>query len=181
MLRGEPGAARALIAACDLPALNTYRALIVEGEKPDIQRYRPIPDAPPRQRGARARMPGRRAALDIFRRDGWRCRFCGIRILSLDAIKRLDSLFPEQVRWKARPYRNRNVAFNVLAASLDHILPHSRGGGNEAENLVAACGSCQFGRMQYSLEEVGFLDPRSRPPVVDRWDGLERLLNHNRC
>ena len=176
VLRGDLETARVLITSCDMPSLSTYRALIVEGEKPEIQRYRPVPNAPARQRGTKARMPGKRAALEIFRRDGWRCRFCGIRVLSLDAIKALDSLFPEEVRWRAKPYRNRNVAFNVLASSLDHILPHSRGGDNDPSNLVAACGSCQFGRMQYTLEEVGFLDPRLRPPVVDRWDGLERLL-----
>jgi 5-methylcytosine-specific restriction endonuclease McrA len=121
-------------------------------------------------------MPGRKTALEVFRRDGWRCRFCGIRILSLDAIKLLDAIFPDEVRWRVKPYRNRNAAFNVLASSLDHILPHGRGGDNDMVNLVAACGSCQFGRMQYTLEEVGFIDPRARPPIVDAWDGLERLL-----
>ena len=70
VLRGEIDTARSLSAARDLPALNSYRALIVEGEKPEIQRYRPFPDAPPRQRGAKARMPGRQTSLGIFRRDG---------------------------------------------------------------------------------------------------------------
>jgi hypothetical protein len=128
VLRGAMDAARALIAACDLPALNTCRALIVEGAKPDIRRYRSIPDAPSRHRGAAARMPSRRTALDIFRRDGGCCRFCGIRILARDAIRLLDSLFPGQLRRKAKPCRNRKAAFFVLASSFDHILPHSRGG-----------------------------------------------------
>ncbi len=168
--------ARALIISCDMPALSSYRSEIVEGEKPDIHRYRMIPDAPARMRTTKARMPGKRQALEIFRRDGWHCRFCGIRIISLEAIKLLDTIFPDEVRWRAKPYRNRNAAFNVMASSLDHIVPHSRGGGNDPQNLVAACGGCQFGRMQYTLEEVGFTDPRTRPPVHDSWDGLERLL-----
>lgn len=63
----------------------------------------------------------------------------------------------------------------VLKASLDHILPHSRGGDNDPSNLVTACYPCQFGRSSWTLEEVGLTDPRLRPPVVDNWDGLMRL------
>ncbi len=176
LLAGKRDVARRIIAACDMPELSAYRSQIVEGEKPYIHRYRAIENAPPRIRGAKARMPSRKVALEVFRRDGWRCRFCGIRILSLEAIKLLDDIFPDEVRWRMKPYRNRNVAFNVLASSPDHILPHGRGGDNDLSNLVAACGSCQFGRMQYTLEEVGFIDPRTRAPVVDAWDGLERLV-----
>lgn len=176
LLRQEVETARELIISCDLPALNIYRSKIVEGETLDVHRYRPIQNAPPRMRTTKARMPSKKMAQDIFLRDGWRCRFCGIRILSLEAIKLLDSIFPNEVRWRAKPYRNRNSAFNVLASSLDHILPHSRGGDNSPQNLVAACGGCQFGRMQYTLEEVGFTDPRTRAPVIDSWDGLERLV-----
>lgn len=35
---------------------------------------------------------------------------------------------------------------------------------------------CRFGRMQQTLEEVGFLDPRDFEPVVNDRDGLERLI-----
>jgi 5-methylcytosine-specific restriction endonuclease McrA len=176
VLSREYELARTLIRSCDMPELHTFRSEIVEGDKPHIHRYRVVLNAPPRQRGVKARMPSKATELSIFRRDGWRCRFCGIRIISLHAIKLLDKIFPDEVRWTAKPYKNRNVAFNVLASSLDHIVPHGRGGDNDPTNLVGACGSCQFGRMQYTLEEVGFTDPRARAPKVDSWDGLERLL-----
>jgi hypothetical protein len=176
LLSGDFDAAKQLIKSCEMPELDRYRAEIVEGTKPHVHRVRSVANAPPKRRGADSRMPGKKVALSIFRRDGWRCRFCGIKIVSLDAIKILDSIFPQEVRWKAKPYANRNVAFNVLASSLDHIVPHSRGGNNDPHNLVGACGSCQFGRMQYTLEEVGFTDPRDRTPVKDNWDGLERLV-----
>lgn len=67
-------------------------------------------------------------------------------------------------------------AFFAMSASMDHVVPHSAGGTNEEENLVTACWSCQFGRGAWSLGEVGLLDPRTRPPVKDGWDGLGRLL-----
>jgi hypothetical protein len=69
-------------------------------------------------------------------------------------------------------------AFFALTASVDHVLPHSAGGGNEPQNLVTACWSCQFGRGAYTIEEFGLSDPRLRPPVVDGWDGLCRVIGH---
>lgn len=178
ILQDDRNMARELIVRCDLPELRSYRSQIVEGPKEHIHRLRKVPEAPPHFKKAdriTQRMPSKKTQLAIFRRDGWRCRFCGIRIISLDAIRFMDSLFPDEVRWRQTPYSKRNVAFNVLASSLDHVLPHERGGTNEPDNLVAACGSCQFGRMEYTLEEVGLTDPRSRTPIRDKWDGLERL------
>jgi hypothetical protein len=67
-------------------------------------------------------------------------------------------------------------AFFALTASVDHVLPHSAGGSNEAQNLVTACWPCQFGRGAYTIEELGLSDPRLRSPVVDDWDGLCRVI-----
>lgn len=84
-------------------------------------------------------------------------------------------MFPSVARW-GRVNRDKHHALSALNATLDHILPHSRGGTNEESNLVAACGMCQFGRGHWTLEEVGFTDPRERLPILDKWDGLTRLL-----
>jgi hypothetical protein len=90
-------------------------------------------------------MPSRRTALDTFRRDGGCCRFRGIRIRSRDAIRLLDSLFPEQLRRKAKPCRNRKAAFFVLASSFDHILPHSRGVGTKGKTWSRPAGAASSG------------------------------------
>jgi 5-methylcytosine-specific restriction endonuclease McrA len=58
----------------------------------------------------------------------------------------------------------------------DHILPHSRGGDNTMDNVVVTCAPCNFGRAERTLEEVGLMDPRQRPPEGTSWDGLERML-----
>jgi 5-methylcytosine-specific restriction endonuclease McrA len=55
----------------------------------------------------------------------------------------------------------------------DHLLPYARGGNNDLDNIVITCAPCQFGRMNYTLEEVGLIDPRKRGPVRSSWGGLE--------
>jgi hypothetical protein len=41
--------------------------------------------------------------------------------------------------------------------------------------IVITCAACNYGRAQYTLEEVGLIDPRLREPVRSNWDGLERF------
>ena len=61
-------------------------------------------------------------------------------------------------------------------SQFDHVLPHARGGDNSLENVVPTCAGCNYGRASMTLEEVGLLDPRTRPPKQAEWDGLERIL-----
>lgn len=56
------------------------------------------------------------------------------------------------------------------------MLPHSVGGTNELENIVTACWPCNFGRGGDTIEELGLIDPRSRTPVLDGWNGLTSIL-----
>jgi 5-methylcytosine-specific restriction endonuclease McrA len=74
---------------------------------------------------------------------------------------------------------DKHAAIYVMRAQYDHVIPYSRGGGNDLENLVLTCYPCNFGRSNNTLEEMGLLDPRKRKPiecVFSGWDGLERLL-----
>lgn len=164
------------IAKADFPALAEFATQIIDQVSVDIHQFREVGDAPLRTKNrVKARMPSGTVARTIFERDGWRCRYCDVRIISFDAINTLNRLFPSLIR-RNGPAKRMHGGCRALASSLDHILPHSRGGTNEPKNLVASCHPCQFGRNQWTLEEVGFLDPRDRQPIVDEWDGLTRLL-----
>lgn len=59
----------------------------------------------------------------IYERDGWECVYCG--------------------RGPRDP-RRMNQAAVIL--SLDHLIPRSEGGSNDATNLVCACHSCNSSR-----------------------------------
>ena len=63
----------------------------------------------------------------------------------------------------------------AMWAQYDHILPYARGGTSNLDNIVVACAPCNFGRMNYTLEEVGLTDPRLREPVRSTWGGLENF------
>jgi hypothetical protein len=55
------------------------------------------------------------------------------------------------------------------------VVPHSHGGTNDLDNLVVTCAACNFGKMEYTLEELSLIDPRTIPPIQSNWDGLERV------
>jgi 5-methylcytosine-specific restriction endonuclease McrA len=87
----------------------------------------------------------------------------------------LSRYFPAEAHISG-PEFERHTALYSMASSLDHVVPHGRGGKNSPENLVTACYCCQFGRGEWLLEEVGLTDPRGREPVRDSWDGLSRIV-----
>lgn len=111
----------------------------------------------------------------VFRRDGWRCRYCGCRVIPSKVRRWMDKRLPGTIRW-GRANLECHAGFWTLWGSVDHVIPHSLGGRNKVENLVTACMTCNFARENYTLEQLGLTDPRSRPPVLDGWDGLTRLF-----
>lgn len=71
----------------------------------------------------------------VMRRDGFRCRYCGIEAKDAD-----------------RPL------------VLDHYVPHSAGGSNDPSNLVTACYDCNAGKSALKITDdlvadVGGLEP----------------------
>jgi hypothetical protein len=88
----------------------------------------------------------------------------------------VQALYPEQVPW-GRSNATQHAAFQAMWAQYDHVVPHTLGGRNELDNLVLACAACNFGKMDYSLEELNLEDPRLREPRASTWDGLERVMS----
>jgi len=52
----------------------------------------------------------------------------------------------------ARP-RVANKRSGVRKATVDHVIPASKGGANKMENYVAACASCNVAKDTKSIEE----------------------------
>lgn len=120
------------------------------------------------------RMPCAAEKRALHERDGFHCRFCGIPLIRPEVRNRIRKYYPTALRW-GRTNAEKHAAFQTMAASYDHILPYSKGGNNDLENLVVVCAPCNCARFNRALEEVGLIDPRSRSPVKSTWDGLERF------
>jgi len=166
--------ARHLIALADYPEIMCHTIKLVGKLSFEVHRQVRRPDTVIRSERDKQRMPSGRIERSIFDRDGWRCRFCGIKVISRKARSVLLRLFPNETHWSAKEFE-RHASLYSMAVSLDHVLPHSRGGKNEESNFVTVCYGCQFGRGEWTLDESELFDPRDSEPVVDAWDGLVRL------
>ncbi|WP_455231435.1 HNH endonuclease [Geopseudomonas aromaticivorans] len=147
------------------------------GKNSQYVQYRHIPTAPPtlpKEQRIKVRMPNSAEKLHIHARDGYHCRFCGIPVIRREVRQLIAAAYPDVLPWGSTN-DSQHAAFQAMWAQYDHVLPHARGGNNDIENVVLTCSACNFGRMSYTLEEVGLLDPRQREPRRSSWDGLERF------
>lgn len=76
------------------------------------------------------------------------------------------------------------------AAEVDHVVPVSRGGGNDVENLVAACRECNREKLDLTVSEwaarrVSDGKPWPIPRLADRikalWPSVEDMAKALAC
>lgn len=125
--------------------------------------------------GLTRRMPDLETQRALIKRDGFYCRFCGIPLVRKQVRERLSKLYPQARIW-GRKNQEQHAALQCMWLQFDHLLPHARGGSNDLDNLVVTCAPCNFGRMEYTLEETGLLNPLERAPRRGDWSGLESIL-----
>jgi hypothetical protein len=95
-------------------------------------------------------------------------------LVRAEVRKYLHRHYPDALPWGTTNIKQ-HAAFQVFWYQYDHLIPHARGGDNALENMIAACAACNYGRMQYTLEEVG-LSLLDSSQGGGHWDGLERVL-----
>ena len=179
-LAGDHQRAAELIRQADCDAVRGWVEPLMGSVKQFPERellvgYRALAEAPPKLPKAQRtlpRMPNRASEQRIIARDGYHCVFCNIPVVSSAARKRLTHLYPTEAYWGDRCH----AALWCMWLQFDHVLPHGRGGTSEDQNMVITCSGCNYGRMAFTLEEVGLADPRSVARIQSDWDGLNRLL-----
>ena len=175
-LEGDRVRAAYLIKQADIPEVKEWGYSLWGANSPYIQ-YQEIPNAGPiLSKGERLkiRMPTAAEKRQLLQRDGYHCRFCGIPVIRTEIRQRFVHAYPELEIW-GKTNDKQHAAFQTMWVQYDHILPHAKGGGNELSNMVITCAPCNYGRMNYTLEEVNLIDPRTRSQIVSEWDGLERF------
>lgn len=182
-LAGHVASADTLLRAANMPAIRTWIESLIGSkaanpDQPLYHRYRGVASAPsylPKKLRIPARMPTSAEKLIVIERYGRNCVFCGIPLISKTVRGAFHCAYPEAAPW-GRTNQSQHAAFQCMWLQFDHLVPHSRGGDNSLENVVVTCAPCNFGRMQWTLEEVGLIDPRSQPVEKTDWDGLERMI-----
>ena len=173
----QPKLAEELIDQANIPAIRDW-AESLWGKTNPYNQYQLIAGAPPTLKAVqreKLRRPSSELKQLLHSRDGYHCRFCGIPVVRMEIRNRLRKLYPSVLPWA--PWRTTNhAAFQAIWANYDHVLPHSRGGTSDLDNMVVVCAPCNFGRGNHTVEEARLADPRTREPVRSAWDGLERLL-----
>ena len=174
LLRHDLPQAANLLRESDLRPLEDYRNAVAGPINSAILRQASLPVYARAHETTGPRMPTLGVTKQLLARDGYRCRFCGSRVIVKEARRAFIKALPTVVRWNGTN-RGNHFGLAVLSASIDHLVPFQRGGRNDSDNLVTACNPCQFGRGHWLLDEVELQDPRMYPPNVDSWDGLTRL------
>ena len=176
-LQGKRALAEELIRLADMPEIYKWLKPIWANSKVHVIAPSEVETQPilGKELRAKTRMPaGNTWKTHIHERDGYNCRFCGMPVIRAEVRARINSNYPSVARWGPKELEQ-HAAFQAMWAQYDHVVPHAKGGTNDLENIVLTCAACNFGRAEYSLEEVGVADPRDRPPVRTTWDGLERF------
>ncbi|MBI1362561.1 MAG: HNH endonuclease [Proteobacteria bacterium] len=182
-LSGHHQIAEQLIHDANIPTIRNWTeslwgSLEENPEQPKFRRFREVPDSPPylkKSERAQERMPSDTRKEDITQVYGRHCLFCGIPLIHENVRKAMHSAYPIAACWGSSN-QTQHAALQCMWLQFDHILPHSRGGDNSIENVVVTCAPCNYGRKEYTLDEVGLIDPRTRPILRTSWDGLERFL-----
>jgi len=115
--------------------------------------------------------------LAIWRRDGFRCRYSGVRLVLPQALELLSIILPEEFPYDDHPhgaYARTHVAMWELWPAIDHVQPIATSRDTESSNclgnLVTTSARINAEKSSSTLEELGWaLQP---PEPLSTWDGL---------
>lgn len=114
----------------------------------------------------------RKYQRQVFERDGYRCRYCGFRLVDQDVLK----LFIKKLGWDGFRKGPTNLTTHGLIHLVwpvaDHVVPWNLGGRTDLGNLVTSCGPCNYGKDGYTLDQLGLDDPLNYPIESGDWNGL---------
>ena len=128
--------------------------------------------------------PSKREELPIITRDGFHCRYCGIRIVPNEQLKKLQKIvgyetLPDRSQ-ALRRTKNTDIhgIWLLTRATVDHVEPVSRGGPdvNREENLVACCWPCNYAKWSYTIQDLELDHPGEQSAKINDWCGLMDFL-----
>ena len=101
----------------------------------------------------------------ILSRDNFRCRYCSQTVFSKKKLQVMRNSLGDEYFRIGKTNRTRNGYYLTLCATLDHVLPHSLGGRTNPDTLVTSCWPCNYGKMNWTLDQIGLESPFLREPL----------------
>ena len=107
----------------------------------------------------------------VFVRDAFVDRYSGAPLIFPPVLRVLSfvlpTLFPYHPNWKTD---ETHPAYWELSATVDHVIPVSRGGADDESNWVTTSMARNGAKMNWTLTELGW---ELRPPgAMGEWDGM---------
>ncbi len=118
---------------------------------------------------------------ELAARDGYRCCYCGIRVIEPEVLKEIQSVLgrdviPSKTNKKGSSNWDYHGVWIITVMTLDHIDPISTSGCDDDDNLATSCYACNFGKYDYSITELGLEPPRTGVVTTDEWVGLRDIV-----
>ena len=95
----------------------------------------------------------------IFARDRLKCRYCSSSLFPKREFKKLNEVLGNEVLPLGKTNYTRSGFYLMFVATLDHVLPWSLGGRTDESNLVTCCWSCNYGKANFTVEQLGIKNP----------------------
>lgn len=129
---------------------------------------------PPPRAASSTRISLKKFERALWERDHYRCCYCGIRVLHPESLRTFSKFMgPEEFPITGGNLRRHGIKM-VFSATLDHVVPIACGGDTTPENLVTACWCCNYGKAEFTLDELGLNRPQTKPDIG--WRGLADRL-----
>lgn len=113
----------------------------------------------------------------LFARDNYKCQYCSDPVIPKKVFTKANSRIGSTDLPLGRTNLTRSGFYSIFVATLDHVLPWSLGGRTDESNLVTCCWSCNYGKANFTVEQIGIRNPFNAKIERDPKDRVTRLLN----
>lgn len=127
--------------------------------------------------GGASRRVSSKTKLQVWQRDGFRCRYTGTRLVFPQTLELLSLILPQELPYDSPPHGKYELTHEImweLWPAVDHLIPVSRSSdtvlANAIDNLVTASMPANQGKSSHDLSYLGWT--LRKPEPLPNWDGL---------